>query len=89
MLTELACAATLTPAYESRLMERLSEANGKPKTVVFIVCGGFKIGLREMEEYRTIVQRELEAGKNDWECACNGEKWNVPKAASDGRNVYF
>jgi len=41
MLTELACAATLTPAYEPGLMERLSEVNDtKPKTVVFIVCGG-------------------------------------------------
>lgn len=81
MLTELACAATLTPAYEPRLMERLSGANDKPKIVVFIVCGGFKISLKEIEEYRTIVQRELEAGKYDWECACNGERWNIPKAA--------
>jgi L-serine/L-threonine ammonia-lyase len=82
MLTELACAATLTPAYEPGLMECLSEANDKPKTVVFIVCGGFKISLKEMEEYRTIVQRELEAGKNDWECACNGKRWSIPKAAA-------
>ena len=82
MLTELACAATLTPAYEPGLMERLSGAGDKPKTVVFIVCGGFKISLKEMEEYRTVVQRGLEAGKNDWECACNGEGWSVPKAAS-------
>jgi len=81
MLTELACAATLTPAYEPRLMERLSGANGKPKIVVFIVCGGFKISLKEIEEYRTIVQRELEAGKYDWECGCNGERWNIPKVA--------
>ena len=85
MLTELACAATLTPAYELRLMERLSKANDKPKTVVFIVCGGFKINLKEMEEYRVTVQRAVEAGKNGWECACNGERWNVPKATSSER----
>lgn len=85
MLIELACAATLTPAYEPGLMKRLSEANDKPKTVVFIVCGGFKISLKEIEEYQTIVQRELGAGKNDWECAYNGERWNVPKAASSER----
>ncbi|KAF9653133.1 tryptophan synthase beta subunit-like PLP-dependent enzyme, partial [Thelephora ganbajun] len=85
MLIELACAATLTPAYEPGLMERLSEGNNKPDVVVFIVCGGFKISLNEIKEYRTIVQRELEAEKNDWECGCNGEKWNVPKTASRER----
>jgi L-serine/L-threonine ammonia-lyase len=85
MLAELSCASTLIPAYEPGLMERLSGANDKPKTVVFIVCGGFKISLEEMEEYRTIVRRELEAGKNDWECACNGERWNIPKTASNER----
>ena len=81
MLAELACAATLTAAYEPGLMERLLEANDGPKTVVFIVCGGFKISLKEVEEYRAIVQRELESGKSDWECACNGERWDVPKTA--------
>ena len=85
MLIELACAATLTPAYEPGLMGRLSEANGKPKTVVFIVCGGFKISLKEIEEYRTIVQLELKARKYDWECACNGERWNIPKAIPSER----
>jgi len=85
MLTELACAATLTLAHEPGLMERLSEANDGPKAVVFILCGGFKTSLKEMEQYRTIVQQELEAGKNDWECACNGEKWKVPKATFSER----
>jgi len=66
-------------------MERLSEARDKPKAVVFIACGEFKINLEEMEEYRKIVQRELEAGKNHWECACNGESWNTPKTASSER----
>jgi len=82
MLTELACAATLTPGYESRLMERLSGADDGPGAVVFIVCGGFKTSLKEMEEYRAIVQQELEGGKKEWECACNGERWNVPKTTS-------
>ena len=81
MLAELAWAATLTPAYEPGLMQHLLKVNDGPRTVVFIVCGGFKISLKEMEEYRTIVQRELELGKNDWECACNGERWSVPKIA--------
>lgn len=85
MLTELACAATLTPGYEPGLMDRLWEANDKPKTIVFIVCGGIKISLKEIEEYRTIVQRELEAGRNDWECACNGERWNVSKTTPSER----
>lgn len=85
MLAELACAATLTPAYEPGLMERLLGANDGPRAVVFIVCGGFKISSNEMEEYRAIVQRELEEGKNDWECACNGERWVIPKTASGER----
>ena len=85
ILAELACAATLTPAYEPGLMERLLGASDEPKAIVFIVCGGFKISLREMEEYRMVVQRELEAGKKDWECACDGERWYVPKTASGGR----
>jgi L-serine/L-threonine ammonia-lyase len=84
MLIELACAATLTPAYEPGFIARLLEANGGPRTVVFIVCGGFKISLKEMEEYRTIVQQELEAGQVDWGCACNGEKWNIRKATPNG-----
>jgi len=85
MLVELACAATLAPAYEPALMERLLEVNDEPKTVVFIVCGGFKISLMQMEEYQTIVRRELEAGMNYWECGCNGERWDVPKTASSER----
>jgi len=85
MLAELACAATLTPAYEPGLMERLLGASDGPKTIVFIVCGGFKISLKEMEEYRTVVQWELEAEKSDWECACDGERWYVPKAPSSRR----
>jgi len=85
MLAELACAATLAPAYESGLMEPLLGASDEPKTIVFIVCGGFKISLKEMEEYRMVVQRELEVGKDDWECGCNGERWYVPKASSSGR----
>lgn len=85
ILAELACAATLTPAYEPGLMEHLLGTGDEPKTIVFIVCGGFKISLKEMEEYRTVVQQELEAGKNDWECACDGERWHVPKTSSGGR----
>ena len=66
-------------------MKRLLGASDEPKTIVFIVCGGFKISLKEMEEYRVVVQQELEAGKDDWECACDGERWYVPKVSSSGR----
>ena len=85
MLAELACAATLIPAYEQGVMERLLEASDGLKTVVFIVCGGFKISLKEIAEYRMVAQRELEAGRSDWECACDGERWNIPKTAFSGR----
>lgn len=73
MLAELACAATLTPAYEPELMGRLLEPSDKPKTVVFIVCGGLGISLGEIEEYRMMIKRDV------WECGCDGEKWDITR----------
>lgn len=48
-------------------------------TVVFIVCGGVKISLTEMEQYRGILRKELEDGKRTWEGTCNGEEWSIDK----------
>jgi len=62
MLVELACSTTLAPAYEPSLMSLLLPSDGYLKTVVFIVCGGFKVSLREIEEYRSIVKKELKDG---------------------------
>ncbi|KZT11494.1 tryptophan synthase beta subunit-like PLP-dependent enzyme [Laetiporus sulphureus 93-53] len=80
MLAELACSATLTPAYKSDLFNKLlpRPSTATPRTAVFIVCGGFKISLEEMEEYKKLL--EADAGRGgQWTVLCNGEQWNVEK----------
>lgn len=46
--------------------------------MVFIVCGGFKISLAEMEEYRDIVRADIEKG-DSWQVLYNGEEVSVGK----------
>ena len=75
VLTELACAAALTPAYEPELMVRLGDfipAENRLRNAVFILCGGFNVNLAEMDEFRETPRRDLEAGNTSWECFCNG-----------------
>lgn len=50
--------------------------SGDRNTVVFVVCGGFKVSLEEFEEYRTIVENYSRA-RTHWEVLCNGEEWRV------------
>jgi len=78
ILTELACSTTLVPAYSRELFDKLvpPSASGDPRTVVFVVCGGFKISLAEVEEYRVIVQSKVK-GQTHWEVLCNGEQWRI------------
>jgi L-serine/L-threonine ammonia-lyase len=80
MLVELACSVTLAPAYKQSLLQHLvpSSSTAREKTVVFIVCGGFKISLEELEEYREIVGADLKNGES-WEVMCNGDKLLVEK----------
>ncbi|KAL0580743.1 catabolic L-serine/threonine dehydratase [Marasmius crinis-equi] len=70
MLVELACSTTLVPAYKSQLMNKLLPQR-PDRTVVFIVCGGFKVSLSEMEETRALLEAQL-ARKSDegWEVVC-------------------
>ena len=77
MLAELACAATLSPAYNPTLFRKLIPQTDKRTTVVFIVCGGFKISLAELDEYKAKVASEVAAGKG-WDIAYNGENFVVP-----------
>nr|VWO94564.1 Zn(2)-C6 fungal-type domain-containing protein [Ganoderma boninense] len=76
-LAELACAATLSPAYNPRLFRKLIPQTDKRTAVVFIVCGGFKVSLAELDEYKGIVASEVAAGKG-WDIAYNGENFVVP-----------
>ncbi|KAI0720836.1 tryptophan synthase beta subunit-like PLP-dependent enzyme [Cerioporus squamosus] len=77
-LVELACAVTLTPAYNPTLFRALVPPSDKPATVVFVLCGGFKISLQDLKEYESIVETELAAG-GEWDVALNGQKLAVPK----------
>lgn len=51
MVPELATAAALVPAYTQRLMEGLLPPGQKRGAVVFIVCGGTKACLKDLQEY--------------------------------------
>ncbi|KAF6764897.1 tryptophan synthase beta subunit-like PLP-dependent enzyme [Ephemerocybe angulata] len=69
MLVELACSTTLVPAYHAALFNKiLGPSNDKGRTVVFVVCGGFKISLSEAGEYQNLLNTEPRG---------NGETWTV------------
>ena len=79
---ELACAAALTPAYETGLMSHLREvipAENGLRNGVFIVSGGFEVSLAKMAEFKAILRRNLEEGKTNWECYCDGNPVTVKK----------
>ena len=82
MLVELACATTLSPAYDPGFFNRLlglapkdGMSEGEHRKVVLIVCGGVKISLQELEEYDERIKASLEAGGQRGEIFCNGERW--------------
>ncbi|KZT65460.1 tryptophan synthase beta subunit-like PLP-dependent enzyme, partial [Daedalea quercina L-15889] len=77
ILAELACTTTLVPAYSPELFARLVPCSNpeEPRTVVFVVCGGFKISLAEFGEYRAIVDKM--SGGTRWDVLCNGERWEI------------
>lgn len=78
VLVELGCAATLTTAYSPQLFNKIVPREpGKKPTVVFIVCGGFKVWLDSMVEYRHIV--ESLSQDTTWDILCNGERWKIAR----------
>ncbi|THH10834.1 hypothetical protein EW145_g1054 [Phellinidium pouzarii] len=85
IIVELACATTLTPAYHPSFFNHLLESQGRRidmsvnrrKTVVFIVCGGVKISLEELMEYKVVVNDALKESQ-EWEIFCDGERWHIP-----------
>ncbi|KAI8998849.1 tryptophan synthase beta subunit-like PLP-dependent enzyme [Trametes punicea] len=80
ILVELACSATIAPAYKPSIFNRLmaKSRSNERTTVVLVVCGGFKISLDDLAEYKHIVAEEIAAG-GDWEVACNGETFTTSK----------
>ncbi|KAF8655861.1 hypothetical protein AX16_002944 [Volvariella volvacea WC 439] len=72
LLVELACSTTLVPAYKSALFNYLvPPKEGKERVVVFIVCGGFKISVSDIEEYRKLVERNIQEGGTTWGVLCD------------------
>ncbi|KAG6821142.1 hypothetical protein H0H93_005362 [Arthromyces matolae] len=63
LLVELACSTTLTPAYKPAFFDKLvpPKVSGQ-RTVVFVVCGGFKISLDDAVEYRRIANEDKSRG---------------------------
>lgn len=86
MLVELACSTTLIPAYHPTLFQNIvpNKVDGSRTTVVFIVCGGFKVSLEELAEYRTIVDTELGNGTT-WQILFDGKTLGIPKAHLDAQ----
>ncbi|EGO03864.1 hypothetical protein SERLA73DRAFT_69687 [Serpula lacrymans var. lacrymans S7.3] len=68
---------TPTSLSEASSPDQKRENTNEKKTIVFIVCGGVKISLDEMKEYRKL---EAAVEKNrEWEVVCDGEKMHVSK----------
>lgn len=77
-MVELACAATLAPAYNREFFDKLvpPKPNGESRNVIFIVCGGFKVSIAELMEYAKTAAADKVP---EWEVLCNGEQWGIPK----------
>lgn len=82
LLVELACATTLTPAYSPALFHKLvprPASSMQERTVVFVVCGGFKVSNDDIESYKKLVEQNT---TDSWEVSINeGEKLIVEKNA--------
>ncbi len=82
MLVELACSTTLAPAYHPTLFDRMVPPTSQARSVVFIVCGGFKVSISEASEFQRIVDEDLKSPDSHWHVRCNdGELFQVRKKA--------
>ncbi|KAJ7734945.1 tryptophan synthase beta subunit-like PLP-dependent enzyme [Mycena maculata] len=76
MLVELACSTTLVAAYKSQLFDHLVPPTGENRTGLFIVCGGFKVSLNDMLEYRALVDG---CSSDALEVCCDGNVLSIRK----------
>ncbi|KAJ7134980.1 tryptophan synthase beta subunit-like PLP-dependent enzyme [Mycena crocata] len=74
-LVELACSTTLVAAYKKELFNLLVPPTGEDRPSLFIVCGGFKVSLNDMVEYRALV----DASADSLEVYCDGKVVQVKK----------
>ena len=69
MLVELACSTTLVPAYNASLFNKLvphSRCRDTKPIVVFVVCGGFKISVGDLHNFRNCLEDSMVKGSNSW-----------------------
>ena len=79
MLVELACATALAPGYIEQFFSNLSEFSAlKKRSIVFIVDGGFKVSLKELQDYQLESEKAMKNGA-PWDIFCNGEHWRIPQ----------
>jgi L-serine/L-threonine ammonia-lyase len=57
-LVELACGTALSPAFNREFFQACCPDVKPEDSVVFVCCGGIKIGLDEMQGYREIIRKE-------------------------------
>ncbi|KAJ7694133.1 tryptophan synthase beta subunit-like PLP-dependent enzyme [Mycena rosella] len=75
MLVELACSTTLVAAYKRELFDHVVPPTGADRPSLFIVCGGFKVSLNDMLEYKTLVA----ACSDSLEVYCDGQAVQITK----------
>ncbi|KAK2460558.1 hypothetical protein APHAL10511_007028 [Amanita phalloides] len=68
LLVELACSTTLVPAYKpalfNKLVPRRDQQGDKRPTVVFVICGGFKISGADLRNYENWLREKVDASWN-------------------------
>lgn len=69
-------------AYSPQLFCHLVGGDNTAKRVVFIVCGGFKVSMKEMEEYQIFVQKELKE-KETWIVEVDGESLELQRSPEE------
>lgn len=78
MIVELACSATLIPAYNAQLFNQLVplRVDNKTRNVVFIVCGGILASADTLVQYKSAVEASLQNPdvRDVW---CNGKLWQA------------
>jgi L-serine/L-threonine ammonia-lyase len=75
MLVELACSTTLVAAYKEELFDHIIPPTGTKRLGLFIVCGGFKVSLDDIVQYRAL----FDACSDSLEVYCDGEAVKIKK----------
>jgi L-serine/L-threonine ammonia-lyase len=70
ILVELACSTTLVAGYKRDLFDHVVPPTAADRPSLFIVCGGFKVSLEDMAEYRTLVDA---CGDDTLQVLCDGK----------------